>query len=152
MTIQGDFGFKQKFNCRMPYAYLSSTIGGEETTPFQALVDTGAAVILITLERAAELMGKTEEAVKADDPHPPMISGVGGGTPGYRCQFDLWVKAQQNDYDAILIQGAQFYAVELDDILGYDALFGQKHGFQNLLFEHLHHSDPNQQYWRLTEL
>lgn len=152
MVIQGDFGFKQEFKCYMPYAYLSASIGGEEMTPVQALLDTGSALVLIVLDSAAEFVGKTPSQVKADDPHPMNINGIGGGTRGYRCQCDLWVKAQSGDYDAILIQNARFYAVELDAILGYGALFGQKSGFMNLFFEHFGHPQPEQQYWRLRDL
>ena len=134
----------------MPYGYISTEIDGEEVGPFQALMDTGSSLILVAMDFAEELLGRSSDDIIANRDHTMPYTGSTGATKdSYGWKIDLLLKANQADAVAMPIPGAFIYAVEAANIVGYPALFGQKTGFAQRWFKQ--HNHTAKLYWQLRE-
>ncbi len=134
----------------MPYGYLSTKIGGVESSPYQTLMDTGSSLILVVMDAAEDLLQKSRDEIISQRDHEHSFTGVEGGTQtAYAWKTTLHLKAAQTDTFAMLIPDAIIYAVDCPNLVGYSALFGQKTGFQQRWFKQHNHSAAR--YWQLRE-
>jgi hypothetical protein len=133
----------------MPYGYLSTETDGAESSPYQALMDTGSSLIIVVMDAAEDLLNLSPEEIKAERDHVQEIQGFGGDGIGYAWRTDLRLRASQNDVAAMLIPGAWMYVIDAPNIVGYPALFGQRTGFEQRWFKQ--HNHTKARYWQLRE-
>lgn len=149
-VLDGNFAPCRGTDSHFPYGYILTTVAGQETTPYTALMDTGSSLIIVVMDAAEELLNRDCTEIVSSCDHRKAIGGVGGnGGVGYAWKIDLILRSRQVDRGGMLIQGAWIYAVQAKNLVGYSALFGQKSGFSQRWFKQ--HNHESKRYWQLRE-
>lgn len=125
-------------------AVLASVEDGSEA---RGIMDTGAAVNLLSFSLAKPVLGLAPENVLKGLKQP--ICGVGNATQyAYGFKVNLKLRATSASKSYLLLPDAWLYVFEKE--LPFQILIGQKSGFENRAFFHLHKGSSS--YWSLKDL
>lgn len=150
--IRIQFKEKKAGETFVPYGFISAERDGEESLPYQTMMDTGSQLVMVVMDAAEDLLGKPRDEIISKCHHKIPIGGIGGGSPveGYAWTADLRLRAATDDAKSMLLPGVTFYAVNARRLLAdYFVIFGQKTGFEQRWLKQHNHSEKR--YWQLRE-
>jgi len=128
----------------MPYAWLSVEHRNRESRPVMALLDTGSAYNVLSMEFAAEMLEVDEGRIRSAQPRS--APAMGGKLQLYPWKADIRLRASQVGGDSLLVRNTWIFVTDQES--AWPALFGQLTGFEEKWFRHHNHS--RRRFWQLS--